>query len=265
MQTRLRQKANRGDAMDIQDNVEAKKKRSSKTRRKLVAILRRLKKDCEKIKTLNDRTDYYEKHFLPVFLQYAQEAGLSPGGVQSIRNDIDHIDALRGDLESSCDTLKKVTNLDPSLIKELNLPFLPRLGDFILSHVFISILAIVLVTAAGFGLSFISSTATVEIRNLGCTPFATPPNLAGLPLVKVWNQPIQDGSSDFATLPPISMRVNAKDPNHITAYILGIIPIDFGPAGSAHSVMVNGSEVLNQDSTLSLNAQGTNTVVISCQ
>ncbi len=257
-------------ALDAQANeARSKKSRSnrgdSKTRRKLLALLRQLNEDCKKIRKINDKVDFLENKFMPTLLKYAEEGGMSMEAVESIKKDVGQFDEARDDLTNSCRFLEKVKNLDPSLINAIDHPVQALISDLIFGHAVLLGAVIVGAVVVGFAWNSISSSMiTLEIHNNGCAPIPNPPNISALPLVKVWQAPIPSGSSDFATLPPVDLRLDATDTSRLTLYLLNIIPIDVGQIGSVRSVTVNGSEVLHQNLGLDLHAQTTNSVVIAC-
>ncbi len=126
------------------------------------------------------------------------------------------------------------------------------------------LITLVAVVIVGIGLLLCSSTTTIEIQNLGCSPLSVPAELPfKIPGISLPTQPIVSGTPGFITIPKLTVSVRSTS-SSISATVLGQTGSYSLPA-RVTSVRFDDQSLLNQNTTLRLGDSSNHHLTIECK
>lgn len=125
-------------------------------------------------------------------------------------------------------------------------------------------LALVAVLAVALG-ALSATSVSLTIKNDGCSTIRTqnplPVSIRGLSLP---NDPIQDGSSGVATLPPLTLDIDGTMPDSVSLTALGFNTSIKLPSNIA-DVTFNGISLLDKKTQIKLSEKKEHELILSCR
>jgi len=239
------------------------KKRKKKARQEFDALFKLIKQGCDRLKEFEETMKNVEK-IKPLLERYGDI--LNAKMVKDIEDAIAKIDLINKRADQFCDLADRLhamggTLYDPAIphwIQDL----LPASGGGGL--VVGVVTALVVVGAVITALSPLTSTS-IQVTNQGCEPIQAPKGLPNIPGVILWKDPIPDGGTGTAAMPPfIPISVDASRPDSVGLSLFGIGPIPL-PMVGVNSILLNGKEIKNTVVSVTTGIQVRFDLVITCR
>jgi hypothetical protein len=108
----------------------------------------------------------------------------------------------------------------------------------------------------------------VHIINQGCQPvdlngLPLPSTLLGLAGVRLPAAPIEDGQMGVATLPPVTLHVDARDPTSAALEVIGIV-LPRANLSTVDEISFDGKPVLGRQASFDLGGSKEHELLIAC-
>ncbi len=239
------------------------KKRRKRARKELESLFRLIEAGCKRLAQFEETMQRVEK--LRETLERYQDL-LDPGLLQKIDGLIAQIDRLNKSGDQFCELARRVKQLTNTLYSPV-LPhwaqnLLPATGGGGVLAAAISALVILGAVITTFS-PYVQ--ATIRVTNRGCEAIPAPQGLPNLPGVSLWQQPIRDGETGLAQLPPfLQLQIDARQSGQIAISLYAYPVVTFQPGG-LKSLLLNNREIIGQMDAETTGVKARYDLIISCQ
>ena len=232
-------------------NGHSNKKRRKKARKALLLFLKKLKKSCGGFNKADEWYKFLKDNLEPVLKEFSPD--LSEEAAKKIEEGKKLIDTSRDGINQACKNLgKNVEGVIKNLPKSGGLTS-GVLGTFIIGAVAIGAAAAILNAIA----------VPVVIKNRGCsTLYPTVYLPFKIPGLSLPDQPILNGESATAKVPPVTFTVNGSGNNiNLQAFSMNL---NFNLGEGASDLIFNGQSLLNTSTTVNLKSEAGHELIVSC-